>query len=134
MGDELLELKTRLSKLSDEQLIEMVTSEAGDYRKEALDYARTELKYRHVDLTQLTAAPEEPVTPSSPEPSEAPIERPDTACFVCGGELRPGTLVAEKELTIVFDDTHEERFVRVNACIRCGQISLIVDNDTEVRP
>ena len=49
MSDDVLELKERISKLSDDQLIDMVTASAGDYRQEALDYAKAELKYRRVD-------------------------------------------------------------------------------------
>jgi len=46
--------------------------------------------------------------------------------------LRPGTLVAEKELTIIFSDNREERFVRVMACVQCGSLSLSADYDTDV--
>jgi hypothetical protein len=46
--------------------------------------------------------------------------------------LRPGTLVAEKELTIIFSDNHEERFIRVLACNRCLQVSMVVDPDTVI--
>jgi len=123
MTDELQELKQRLSKLSDEELIEIVTVAAADYREEALDYAKAELKYRRVDWTTPEAAPEQ---------EEPPVVQPGKHCIACGGELRPGTLVAEKELTIVFSDNQEERFVRVTACVRCGQLSLVADFDTTV--
>src|SRR5690242_14309734 len=52
MNDD-VELKQRLSKLSDDELIEMVTVGANDYRQEALDYAKAELKYRRVDWSEL---------------------------------------------------------------------------------
>lgn len=133
MGDELQELKQRLSKLSDEELIAMVTTGQNDYRPEALDYAKAELKYRRVDIPQTpdetAAEPDE----SSSEPAEPDANRLRSTCIVCGGgRPRPATLVAEKELTVVFSDTHEERFVRVNVCSVCGHLSLIVDYDTEV--
>ena len=53
-------------------------------------------------------------------------------CSGCRGPLRYGTLVGEKELTIIFADNREERFVRVSACSQCGQVSLAVDYDTTV--
>jgi hypothetical protein len=43
-------------------------------------------------------------------------------------------MVAEKELTIVFADNREERFVKVIACSRCGDISLAADYSTDVQP
>ena len=139
MGDELQDLKdlkARLSKLSDEELIAMVTTGANDYRQEALDYAAAELKYRRVDIPQIpdeTAEEREEREESGAESAAPDAGRLHSTCILCGsGRLRPATLVAEKELTLVFGDTHEERFVRVNACSACGHVSLIVDYDTEV--
>ena len=118
---DLQELKQRISKLTDEQLIEMVTTDAGDYRREALDYAKTELRSRGVAWSQ----------PEAEEEALPPVGPTKFKCPVCGGALRPGTLVAEKELTIVFDN-HEERFIRAMACAQCGQLSMVVDYDTDV--
>src|SRR5262249_25153157 len=119
MSDDVLELKERISKLSDDQLIDMVTVSAGDYRQEALDYAKAELKYGGVTWPQ--PKPEEGPAEADPEaePAETVVAPPGANCFVCGGRLRPGTLVAEKELTVIFSDNREERFVRVMACIQC---------------
>jgi hypothetical protein len=132
MSDDVLELKERISKLSDDQLIDMVTGSAGDYRQEALDYAKAELKYRRVDWSQ--PKPEEVQAEADPEAKseETVVAPPGANCFVCGGRLRPGTLVAEKELTVIFSDNREERFVRVMACVQCGQLSLSADYDTDV--
>jgi hypothetical protein len=132
MSDDVLELKERISKLSDDQLIDMVTLSAGDYRQEALDYAKAELKYRRVDWSQ--PKPEEVQVEADPEAdsAETVVAPPGVTCFVCGGRLRQGTLVAEKELTIIFSDNREERFVRVTACVQCGQLSLTADYDTDV--
>jgi hypothetical protein len=133
MSDDILELKKRISKLSDDELIEMVTVSAGDYRQEALDYAKAELKYRRVDWSQ--PEPEEAQAPADQEaePAETVLAPPPGAnCLLCGGRLRPGTLVAERELTIIFSDNREERFVRVVACVQCGHLSLIADYDTDV--
>jgi len=131
-----VELKERLSKLSDEELIEMVTAGKADYRQLALDYAKAELKYRRVDWSD--------VEPQEPEIRVNPIKigESDAAAAVavsgrtcpCGGPLREATLVAEKELTVIFSDNREERFVRVMACAQCGQVALTVDYDNEVTP
>jgi hypothetical protein len=132
MSDEVWKLKERLSKMSDDELIEMVTVGASDYRQEALDYANAELKHRGVDLSNLKTKEAEQAEEPAVEHAESIRVPPGSACFVCGGKFRAGTLVAEKELTIIFSDTHEERFVRVNACVQCGQLSLAVDFDTDV--
>ena len=137
MTDEFQELKERLVKFSDEQLIEIVSAPAGEYRQEALDIAQAELKWRRVEIPK----PEEPeaaTNPVSDDPLLGRVARvreqlPETSCLICGGRLRPGTLVAEKELTIVFSDNHEERFVRVNGCTQCGRLSLVVDFETDVQ-
>ena len=134
MSDDIWQLKQRITKLSDEELIEMVTANAADYRQEPLDYAMEELKYRHVDLTKLQAEEEPAIDDSEPAADTDPyplVAAPSGRC-ACGGTLRRGTLVAEKELTIIFSDSHEERFVRVLACSRCNQVSMVVDPDTVV--
>jgi hypothetical protein len=145
MSDDIWELKQRITKLSDDELIDMVTVGAKDYRQEALDYAREELKYRHIDRSQLREREEEAVEPETePEAESEPESKPEmvdpvfhvvspaAATCACGGRLRPGTMVAEKEVTIIFADNHEERFVRVLACSRCRQITLLVDSDTVI--
>jgi hypothetical protein len=128
---DLRELKQRISQLTDEQLIEMVTTDAGEYRREALDYAKSELRSRGVDWDQPEAEQEDLAMDPETRPPAPPISSPKSSCPVCGGQLRPGTLVAEKELTIVFDD-HEERFIRAMACVKCGQLFSVVDYDTDV--
>src|SRR5215472_10713610 len=103
MSDDVLELKERISKLSDDQLIEMVTLSAADYRQEALDYAKAELKYRRVDWSQPKPDEKQPPADAEAEPAEPVVAATSgTNCFICGGQLRLGTLVAEKELTIIF--------------------------------
>src|SRR5262249_30215165 len=127
MADDYQQLKERLTKLSDEELIEIVLAAPGEYRKEAREIAEKELKWRRVDIPQAEgpqAAVSDPVFPSPPQ------ARPGNVCVACGGSLRPGTLVAEKELTIVFSDSQEERFVKVIACSRCGLLALVADLDT----
>ncbi len=141
MAKEFQELKDRLVKLSDEQLLEMVLAPPGEYRQEALDIAKAELKWRRVEIPKPEATESTETTTASPadDPVLGRIRRareglPDNnVCLICGGALRSGTLVAEKEVTVVFSDNHEERFVRVNACTQCGQLSLVVDFETEVQ-
>jgi len=133
MSDELEELKDRIASHSDEELIEMVTVGSSDYREEALNYARAELQNRGVNWSE-AADKGPPLEPKQvPEPVESTDGLPSSGCSMCGGSLRMGTLVAEKELTIIFSDNHEERFVRVTACVHCGQVSLIVDYEAEVQ-
>jgi len=134
MSDELEELKQRIAGHSDEELIEMVTVGSSDYREEALNYARAELQNRGVKWSEGADSETEALeTKQVPEPMESTDGLPRSGCSMCGGSLRVGTLVAEKELTIVFSDNHEERFVRVTACVQCGQVSLIVDYEAEVQ-
>jgi len=133
MSDDTLELKERISKLSDEELIEMVTVGADEYRQEALDYAKAELKYRRVDWSNAANPAEAEPVAESERDLEGPVINRAAATCVCGGALRSGTLVAERELTIIFQDNREERFIRVAACVECGQLSLVADYDTTVQ-
>ena len=127
MNEELKELKERITHLTDEQLLEMIAA-PDDYRPEALEYAESELKKRGIDFSEAT--PQEAL-----EPQNSDDQRTVRAgvCPDCGGRTRSGTLVAEKELTVVFGDFHEERFIKVQACTECGRLSLIVDFDTDVQ-
>ena len=125
--DQWKELRERFSKLTDEELLKIVTVEAADYRKEAVDIAKSELRSRGVPLERPTI--EDPVDDDNP----ASLDPRGQSCVVCGGQMRQGTLVAEKELTIVFSDNREERFVRVSVCSRCGQLSMLADLETDVQ-
>jgi hypothetical protein len=131
------DLKERLVKLSDEELIDMVQAPAGEYRQDALDIAKAELKWRRVEIPEKEESDSEPAAVSYDpviRPSAARDESDAGGCPSCkGGPLRPGTLVAEKELTVVFSDNHEERFVKVIVCTQCGQVSLIADFETDVQ-
>src|SRR2546425_2090667 len=99
MGEEFQELKDRLVKLTDEQLIEMVLAPPGEYRQDALDIAKAELKWRGVEIPK----PEEPEAIADPVPNDPLLGRlgrareglPENVCLICGGPLRSGTLVAE---------------------------------------
>jgi len=124
------ELKQRLAALSDEKLVRMVTEEAADYRKDALDFAKAELRSRGVDFS---LPDDENETKSDANESLDPLRSGRRGgCPSCGGPLRAGTLIGEKEVTIIFSDNKEERFVLLSVCSRCGLVSLAVDLETEV--
>ena len=53
-------------------------------------------------------------------------------CRLCGGLTRSGQLFGESEITIVMAETNEERFVRAFACIKCGDVQLVVDYETDI--
>ena len=137
MEQESLDLKQNISQLSDQELLEMVTAHSSEYREEALSFAKAELVTRGIDYTKVDS--DEPIDEAIVEPEaiskseSSRVSRALSACPSCGGQLRLGTLVGEKELTIVFADNREERFVRVNACAQCGEISLVADYGTEVQ-
>ena len=138
MGDDYQELKDRLVKLSDEQLIDIVTAAPGEYRQDALEIAKTELKWRKVEIPEadeaIQEAPSGPYDPSALGAIQSARQAASrNECVFCGGPLRAGTLVAEKELTVIFADNQEERFVKVKACTQCGQVSLAVDFETDVK-
>jgi hypothetical protein len=132
VDEESLELKENISRMPDEQLLEIVRAKPGEYRDEALYFAKKELEARRIDFTEPAVAEVESSTASMfPSLDTRGLK---LICANCGGTLREGVLVAEKELTIIFSDTKEERFVRVNACSQCGQIVLVADYETEVQP
>lgn len=130
MDDQLNELKERISQMSDSELLRIVEVEYDDYRKEAIEFAQAELSKRFVpfempDLDQIDAddgdGAEEADSAASPEP-----------CAACEGPMRNGLLFADKELTILFSDNNEERFVQALACTNCGEVRLVVDFKTDV--
>lgn len=58
------------------------------------------------------------------------VEEPP--CAVCGKRMRRGALYGESELTVVFHDGDEERFVQALVCVACGVVKLAIDYDTDV--
>ncbi|HWX40336.1 MAG TPA: hypothetical protein VN345_04225 [Blastocatellia bacterium] len=124
MDDESRALKERIGAMSDEELLKIVGSDSGDYRKEALGFAESELARRGVPMQ---------ISPGSLyRQGGSAEEESDNVCPACRGQLRPGLLFADRELTIIFTDNNEERFVEVWACTECGQVQLAVDFDTDV--
>ena len=128
MDEELSELKDRISQMSIEQLLRIVEVEYDDYRKEALEFAEEELQKRSIPFERPEPAADEDddgddsiVTPENNAP-----------CLSCGGVVRSGLLFADKELSFLFADNDEERFVQAFACTSCGDVKLKVDFQTEV--
>ena len=124
--DEVNQLKERISQMSDYELRQMVEVDYGDYRPEALEFAKSELAQRRVSFE----IPE--IKDAGDENDEQEPEWADIPCGNCGEAMRAGLLFSDKELTIVFTDNNEERFVQAFACTSCGVVRLAVDLDTEV--
>jgi hypothetical protein len=126
MDDELNELKDRISQMSDRELLRIVEVEYADYRKEAIEFAEAELGKRSVPFEKPESSDQTDGTDST-----APAES-NVPCGKCGGVTRSGLLFADKELTILFSDSNEERFVQAFVCTACGDVRLVVDLETEV--
>jgi hypothetical protein len=127
MDDELNELKEKISQMPDRELLQIVEVEYADYRKEALEFAEAELAKRSIPFEK----PELDADQAEGDDSIVPAKR-DVACGNCGGVMRPGLLFSDKELTILFADNNEERFVQAYACTVCGDVRLTVDLETDV--
>jgi hypothetical protein len=118
MDDELRELRERVTRMSDAELWRMVGKDRREYRAEAVQFARQEL-----DVRQLT------------ESDEADDDEGDDEANagVCGSMMRRAALFADREITVYFDDTEEERFLEAEVCSACGNVRLMVDLDTDVQ-
>jgi len=127
--EELNELRERLSQMSDRELLRIVEEEYADYRREAIEFAEQELTKRNVPFE----SPEldEDDDDGDVDAASRAIES-NISCNNCGGKMRAGLLFADKELTILFQDNNEERFLQVLACTSCGEVRLIVDLVTDV--
>jgi len=125
LDDELKDLRDRMSQMSDEELLRIVEVDYDDYRKEALSFAEGELARRSVPFEKPT-----PEVFAHSETESTPAAT--VTCRSCGKTMRPALLFADKELTILFSDDNEERFLRVFACSECGDVRLMVDLETEV--
>lgn len=127
--EELGELKDRISQMSDRELLRIVEVEYNDYRKEALEFAEEELQKRSVPFEKFEPDEDAVEETDSPDPI-----RNIAPCRDCGGVMRSGLLFADKELTMLFNDDNEERFVQAFACMACGAVRLAIDLETEVEP
>jgi hypothetical protein len=129
MDEQMKELKERISKMSDEELLNIVEVESDDYRIEAIDFAKAELTRRGIEF-------EEPSDQQESTTQESARVQVDTSwaetCARCGGKARLGVLLENKEITIFFTDKDEQHFLEVYACTQCGHVQLVVDYETEV--
>lgn len=135
MDDELRELRDRISRMSTDELLRIVGKERREYRAEAVEFARAELDARRAAVAQEEEDDEEndeAITMSSREGSRPPAIEAQP-CDICGGTMRRGALFADREITVYFDDTEEERFVEAMVCSACGNMRMIVDLDTDVQ-
>jgi hypothetical protein len=129
LDEELSELKDRISQMSDRELLQIVEVEYNDYRREALEFAQEELQKRSLPFEKPEPAPDDAEDAASIDPVKTNVP-----CRECGGVMRSGLLFADKELTMLFNDDNEERFVHSFACMACGAVRLAIDLETEVEP
>lgn len=124
-------LVERIALLSDSALLKIVGAERAQYREDVITFAEAELEAREISFEDVVRK----ATISSPaerESETASLEVAERPCLNCGKPVRPGNLYADSELTIVFADNQEERFVTVQACPMCGFVRLMVDYETDV--
>jgi hypothetical protein len=127
MDDESRELRERIARMSDAELWRMVGKDRLQYRDEAVAIARQELDARRGQETEST---DDEVNGTNGEEAVSVDSLP---CGICGGMMRRGALFADREMTVYFDDTDEERFVEAMVCSACGTMRLVVDLDTDVQ-
>jgi hypothetical protein len=129
LDEELNALKERLSQMSDRELLKIVEEEYDDYRREAIEFAEEELTKRNVPF-------ESPELENDEDDEDievaSVVTESNIPCSNCGGKMRAGLLLTDKELTILFQDNNEERFLQVWACTSCGNVRLTVDLATDV--
>ena len=129
LDEELNALKERLSQMSDRELLKIVEEEYDDYRREAIEFAQEELTKRNVPF-------ESPVLENDDDEEDvdvaAVVTESSVSCSNCCGKMRSALLLTDKELTILFQDNNEERFLQVWACTSCGEVRLTVDLVTDV--
>ena len=129
MEDEIRELKERITGMSNEELLKIVTVERSDYRREAIDFATRELQARGVPFEPGSDIEDD----DDDEESGATLSGKSLLpCELCGGAMRVGQMFADREMTIFFPDNDEERFVQAVACNDCGHLRLLVDFETDV--
>lgn len=127
LDEELSSLRDRISQMSDRELLRIVEVEYNDYRKEALEFAQAELQKRSLPFEKI-----EPDKDEADEAVSADAVRNIAPCRECGGVMRSGLLFADKELTMLFNDNNEERFVQSFSCMACGSVRLTLDLETDV--
>jgi transcription initiation factor IIE alpha subunit len=76
------QLKERISKLSNEELLEMVERKASDYRSESLGYAAEELEARGIPFSSQAS-----VTSYECDACGADVSFDDQICPKCGADI-----------------------------------------------
>jgi len=133
MDDTLRDLKERITQMSDGELLRIVGPDRDDYRHEAIAFAQDELRLRHIPFDEYDAGDEaESVDGADDRADVASPARVMPPCAACGRPTRQGLLLSDKELTVYFQDTEEERFVEAFVCGACGEVRLIADLHTDV--
>jgi len=134
MDDDLRELRERIAEMSEAELQRLVGKDRKEYRAEAIEFAREELKARQAaadSQDEVSAGDDADDEEETGDGQASAIDR--QPCDICGGAMRRGALFADREMTIYFDDTEEERFVEALVCSACGNLRLVVDLDTDVQ-
>jgi hypothetical protein len=131
MDEDLRELRERIARMSDAELWHVVGKDRQQYRAEAVQFAREELDARQAESAGDEADTDEADDNEVDAANGAAIGR--QPCNVCGGQMRRGALFADREITVYFDDTEEERFLEAEVCSACGNVRLVVDLDTDVQ-
>lgn len=124
------EFKERVAKFSDEELLQIVCEDYDDYHETALQLAEAELNRRGIYLDDDETVAVDAQTAHAASLNGSAIKQ--ETCASCGSPMRPAYLFAGKEVTVLFTDNNEERFVNVLACSRCGQLKIAVDYATDV--
>ena len=131
MDDELRELRERVARMSEAELWRMVGKDRREYRAEAVQFAREELDARQLTESDEVDDDEGDDNANASAANGAAVEH--QPCSVCGGMMRRAALFADREITVYFDDTEEERFLEAEVCSACGNVRLMVDLDTDVQ-
>src|SRR5689334_18244838 len=97
MDDELRELRERIAGMSDVELQRMVGKDRKEYRAEAIEFAREELKARHAAADSLD---EESADDEADDEEETNDRQTRAICDICGSAMRQGALFADREMTI----------------------------------
>jgi rubrerythrin len=127
MDEQMSALKERISRLSDEELLQIVEIEFRDYRQEALAFAKHELTRRGIEFEEPNNKKARP-----PEKASQGVTTWAATCARCGGKARLAVLFGNTEAVIFFADRDEQRFLEVYVCSQCGQVQVAVDFETEL--
>src|SRR5260221_628337 len=91
MADQMKEMKERIARMSDDELINMVEVEFADYRKDAIDLAKAEMTARGLD------AEDEPNEVDEESPEAAEDLGPDLSSYSYEAIQRARGLLAQKD-------------------------------------